>query len=243
MSAALFAWPKQAEFNRVLPKSKIYEHARPSRSIRERFVNEVDQIVWKYKLAPETVNLPARPGVPEIQVFSVSLRSEELSESILRTIDKAIPFPIFFELSYQERIKSTAAFKHRSDADSAKWVVDVYFESAWQSATVAREPLPVALDLFGLYEQLLRRHIPSASRAGESLKALVERANAIQSKQAECRKLETRLQQEKQFNRKVELNRDLRELKNKLYELTKDEGEKRKDEASDSSFIPHPSSF
>ncbi len=87
MSSALFAWPKQAEFNRVLPKNKIYEHARPSRSIRERFVEEVDQIVWKYKLSPETVNLPARPGVPEIQIFTISLRTAELSASILRTIE------------------------------------------------------------------------------------------------------------------------------------------------------------
>jgi hypothetical protein len=219
MSAALFAYPKQAEFNRVIPKSKIYEHARPSRSIRERFVAEVDQIVWKHKLSPETVNLPARPGVPEIQVFGVLLKTDELSESVLRTIDKAIPFPIFFELSHGKRIKSTAAYKRPSDADSAKWVVDAYFETPWLPADCGREPLPVALDLFGLYEQLLRRHIGLAQLPGESLKAQVERINLIRSKEAECRKLEARLQQEKQFNRKVELNRELRALKNELNSL------------------------
>jgi hypothetical protein len=221
MSASLFAWPKQAEFNRVLPKSKIYEHARPSRSIRERFVQEVDQIVWKYKLSPETVNLPARPGVPEIQIFSVSLRSEELSESILRTIDKAIPFPIFFELTYQERIKSTAAFKRPSEADSAKWVVDAYFETPWLPVTLARESLPVALDLLGLYEQILRRHFPLPARPGESLRELVDRMTAIQARRAECRKLEARLQQERQFNRKVELNQELRTLRNELSSLSR----------------------
>lgn len=221
MSAALFAWPKQAEFNRVLPKSKIYEHARPSRSIRERFVQEVDQVVWKYKLSPETVNLPARPGVPEIQIFSVSLRSEELSESILRTIDRAIPFPILFELTYQERIKSTAAFKRPNEADSAKWVVDAYFETPWLPVTHARDSLPVALDLLGLYEQILRRHIPLPARPGESLRNLVDRMNAVQIRQAECRKLEARLQHEKQFNRKVELNRELRTLKNELNSLSR----------------------
>lgn len=221
MSAALFAWPKQAEFNRVLPKSKIYEHARPSRSIRERFVQEVDQIVWKYKLSPETVNLAGRPGVPEIQIFSVSLRSEELSESILRTIDKAIPFPIVFELSYQERIRSTAAFKRPNEADSAKWVVDAYFETAWLPVTHSRDSLPVALDLLGLYEQILRRHIPLPARPGESLRQLVDRMAAIQTRQAECRKLEVRLQQEKQFNRKVELNRELRTFRNELSSLSR----------------------
>jgi hypothetical protein len=219
MSFALFAWPKQAEFNRVLPKSKIYEHARPSRSIRDQFVEEVDQIVWKYKLSPETVNLPSRPGVPEIEVFSVSLRTRELSESILRTIDKAIPFPILFELSHDGQIKSTAAFKRPSDADVAKWVVDAYFETPWQPAEHPREPLPVALDLLGLYEQLLRRQLALEARPGESLKAFVERSNHIQRKKNECSKLETRLQQEKQFNRRVELNRELRRLRSELDSL------------------------
>lgn len=221
MSGALFAWPRQAEFNRVLPKSKIYEHARPSRSIRERFVQQVDQIVWKYKLSPETVNLPARPAVPEIQIFSVSLRSEELSESILRTIDKTIPFPIFFELTYQERVKSTAAFKRPNEADSAKWLVDAYFETPWLPVTHARDSLPLALDLLGLYEQILQRHFPLPARPGESLRELVARMNDIQTRRAECRKLEARLQQEKQFNRKVELNRELRTLRNELNSLSR----------------------
>lgn len=219
MSAVLFAYPKQAEFNRVLPKSKIYDHARPSRSIKERFVAEVDQIVWKYKLAAETINLPARPGVPEIEVFAVSLRTGELSESVLRTIDRAIPYPILFELSHGERIKSTVAYKRPSDADSAKWVVDAYFETSWLPVANSREPLPVALDLFSLYEQILRRHIALPAMPGESLKAQVERMNAIRAKQVECRKLEVRLQQEIQFNRKVELNQELRNLKHELDSL------------------------
>jgi hypothetical protein len=221
MNGALFAWPRQAEFNRVLPKSKIYEHARPSRSIRERFVQQVDQIVWKYKLSPETVNLPARPAVPEIQIFSVSLRSEELSESILRTIDKTIPFPIFFELTYQERVKSTAAFKRPNEADSAKWLVDAYFETPWLPVTHTRDSLPVALDLLGLYEQILQRHFPLPARPGESLRELVDRMNTIQARRSECRKLEASLQQEKQFNRKVELNRELRTLTNELNNLSR----------------------
>lgn len=219
MSGALFAYPPQAELNRGLPKSKIYEHARPSRSIRERFVAEVDQIVWRYKLAPETVNLPTRPGVPEIQVFSVTLRTGELSESVLRTIDTAIPYPILFELSHGGQIKSTAAYKRPSDADSAKWVVNAYFETDWQSVDNPREPLPVALDLSRLYEQLLQRLIPFPARPGESLKEQVERANAIRNKKVESQKLESRLRQEKQFNRKVELNRELRTLRTELDSL------------------------
>lgn len=216
MSISLFAYPRQAEFNRVLPKTKIYEHSRAGRAIRERFVEEVDQIVWKFKLAPETINLPASPGVPEIQVFHLALRSGELNESVLRTIDRAIPFPIFFELAFGGQIRSVAAFKRSSDADSAKWVVDAYFETPWLPSEHARSPLPVALDMAGLYEQLLRRHITLPARPGESLKAQVERAHAIRVKETECRRLESRLRKEVQFNRKVELNRELRVTQQEL---------------------------
>ncbi len=65
----MFAYPEQAEFNRPVPKTKIYAHARPTKRLKERFVAQVGEILWKYKLAPETVNLPPRKGINEIQIF------------------------------------------------------------------------------------------------------------------------------------------------------------------------------
>ncbi|HMO15666.1 MAG TPA: DUF4391 domain-containing protein [Pirellulaceae bacterium] len=210
MNNPLFAYPRQTSFNRVLPKSKIYNYAKPSRSVRERFVNEVDQIVWKHKLSPETLNLPSTKTAPEIQIFGITLRTDDLSESVLRTIDKAISFPIFYELNHQGKCKISAAYKRPSETDSSSWVVDSYFESEWQPETTARQPLPVALNLGSLYEQMLRQLITLPARADESLKALVERNNQLRSKQSEFRKVEQQLSREKQFNRKVELNRELR---------------------------------
>jgi len=219
MSHALFHYPKQAAFERPLPKNKIYEHAKPSSALREQFVTQVDKIVWQYKLAPETVNLPARPGVPEIQIFAIALKTPELSEDVLRCIDQAIPFPIIYQLTFEDRIKSKAAYKRPSDADASKWVVDSYFETDWQLSDTERSELPVALDLAGLYEQMLRRLLPLPPRAGETLKAQVERLGQLRSKQNECRKMEARLQKEQQFNRKVELNAQLRVLQAALEKL------------------------
>ncbi len=219
MSSALFAYPKQAAFQRVLPKSKIYEHAKPSRAVRERFVAEVGQIVWQYKLSPETTNLRARNGISEIQVFGVELKGEEVSEAVLRCIDKAISFPIFYELAHGDRIKAMAGYKRPNDAEADKWVVDAYFETAWKATNEVREPLPVALDLAGLYELMLRAHIGLPPRDGETVRDVVTRAQAIREKETECRKLEQRLAQEPQFNRKVELNGQLRAAKDELTSL------------------------
>jgi hypothetical protein len=91
----MFAYPPQAAFGRKLPKSKIYLHGQPSRRVKDLFVSQVEDIVWAYKLAPETINLAARPGVAEIQIFTIHLRSENVHEDILRTIDKTIVHPIF----------------------------------------------------------------------------------------------------------------------------------------------------
>lgn len=215
-SSFLLAFPKQAEFNRVLPKSKIYEHGKPSRAVRDGFVSQINQIVWQYKLAPETINLPSRPGVPEIEIFSLELKTADVSEDVLRCIDKAIPLPIFYNLSFEGRIKTVAAYKRPSDADASRWVVGDYFASPWLPANIERSALPVALDMAGLYEQMLRRLMPQPARSGETLKDHVERLAQLRSKQTEYTKLEARLHKEKQFNRKVEINASLRQLKHEL---------------------------
>lgn len=219
MNHVLFHYPKQAAFERLLPKNKIYEHAKPSSAVRELFVTQVDKIVWQYKLAPETINLPAKPSVPEIQIFAIAQKTPELSEAVLRCIDQAIPYPIVYQLTFEDRIKVKAAYKRPNDVDANKWVVDSYFETTWHKGDTERVELPVALDLAGLYEQILRRLLPLPPRPGETIKAQVERLVQLRSKQHEYHKMEVRLQKEQQFNRKVELNSQLRQLNHELTRL------------------------
>ena len=129
----MYAYPAKAAFGKTLPKNKIYQHARPTRRVQQLFVDQVARIVWQYKLSPETTNLAAKPGVPEIQVFAITLKESELDEAVLRSIDKAINFPIFYEITCEERVKEVAAFKRPSEADGAKWVVGEYFHTEWEA--------------------------------------------------------------------------------------------------------------
>ena len=101
----LFEYPAKAAFGRTVPKNKIYEHGSPTTALKEYFVRQVEQIVWQYKLAPETINMKATIAVPEIQVFTIVLKDGELKPEVLRCIDQAIPFPILFELHFEDRIK------------------------------------------------------------------------------------------------------------------------------------------
>ena len=218
--SALFSFPLQARVARVVPKSKIYEHGRVSFALRDKFVGQVEQITWAYKLAPETINLPARGGVTEVQIFDISQKTAELDEEVLRAIDLAIPLPIIFQLHHEQRTRMVAAFKRPSEADADKWVIDGYFAGNWLSADSQRQALPVALDLQGLYEQLLRRLLPNPARPGESLLDQLQRLNRLRSLHSDHAKLDARLHKEKQFNRKVVLNAQLREIQNVISELS-----------------------
>lgn len=220
MTTTLFEYPRKAAFGRVLPKSKIYERGSPSAATKELFVRQVEQIVWQYKLAPETINIKGTASVPEIQVFSVALKGGELKPEVLRCIDQAIPFPLFFELRYDGKVKPVAAYKRPSEADSAKWVISEYFEGDGVSVDTPRKSLPMVFDLEALYSHLLMPLMPYPVRPGEDLQTRVERMERIRVKQRELSRCEARLRREKQYNRKVDLNAVLRQLQLEIKQLT-----------------------
>lgn len=220
MTAAFFDYPKAAAFGRVVPKTRIYEHAGASTTLKDLFVTQVDQIVWKFKLAPETINLAATRAVSEIQVFGISLRTNKLDEEVLRAIDRAIPFPLLFELTWSGKRKAVAAFKRPSEADSAKWVVSEYFATDWTPDEATRQPLPVALNLGGLYDAILTAMMPVSKAASEDIQTRVARMEAIRAKTREVGRIKARLAREKQFNKRVAINAELRTAKQELERLT-----------------------
>lgn len=216
---AFFDYPKSAAFGRVVPKTKIYEHAGANTALKDLFVREVDQIVWRFKLAPETTNLDATTAVTEIQVFGMSLKTGKLDEAVLRAIDKAIPFPLIFELTWRGKRRVTAAFKRPSEGDGSKWVISEYFATDWMPEDTPRQPLPVALDLGALYDRLLTAMMPASAQISEDIQTRVARMEAIRAKTRDMERIKTRLAREKQFNKRVAINAELRAAKQDLKQL------------------------
>jgi hypothetical protein len=208
----LYSFPKAAAFGRMVAKGKIYEHATPTKKIKELFIAQVEKITWSYKLSPATINLPASTGVEEIQIFSVRLKNGDLSHEVLHTVDKAIPSPILFELLFNGRTRYVGAYKRPNEADKSKWVVSSYFQSAWIDDDAERIKLPVVLNMGALYQAFLTAISPLRFREGENLNDLVARIDHLRVKEREAEKLENRMKKEKQFNRRVEMNRALNEL-------------------------------
>lgn len=244
----LFDWPRATEFGHVIPKSRIFANARVSKSLRKRFAQEVNKIIWSHKLAPVTTNLATSRNAPEIQIIGITLRTGVLHQDILRAVDRAIPFPLIFELRRGDQIKVVAAHKRPSGKANAKWPISAYFESEWLDEHTERVPLPVALDMGGLYERLLTplvddqlaslteailpslvqcaRDTPQTvytSARPANTSPLVDRiasAEAVRAKMRDINRTKARLKREKQFNKRVEINTTLRAALQELQQLT-----------------------
>jgi hypothetical protein len=216
---SLFSFPQQIAFNKPLPKSKIYEHTSPSAKLKTCFIQQVDKIIWSYKLSPETINLPAKNEVNEIQIFTIALKNGELKHEVLQAIDKAIASQIVYQLYFEHKIRYIAAYKRQSEADKDKWIISHYFETDWLAEDAQQITLPVVLNMEALYYALLKHLIPLVERPDEKMDDLINRMEQLQLRQREAKKMEVRLRKEKQFNRKVEINSALKEIKRKIREI------------------------
>lgn len=217
----MFAFPLQTAFGKSVPKSRIYLHAAPSRRVKELFVTQLSEIVWAHKLSPETLHLPARLGVPEIQIFDLYLKTADIDDDVLHAIDKAVPYPVIHRIHSGKEIAISAAFKRPSDADSSQWVVGARFTSAILKPNQAELPLPPAIDLGHLYAALFAPLLPLPPHPGEALSAHVSRCEAFLRLRRHIDLLTARLHREKQFNRKVALNQELKPLQAELERLTR----------------------
>ena len=220
----LFDYPTKARFGRKIPKSKLYENASANTKLKDKFVNQIEKIVWQYKLAPNTLNLDATNKVPEIQVFDIFLKTKEVDQTLLEVIDKAIPLPIIFQIHKGNKVKIKAAYKRPSESANNKWVIESYFESEWLDKDVAKQPMPQALDLGKLYEQLLKSLMPVeviSSKTSQTLDQQVDKINKINSLKKEMDKLDSKYKKEKQRNRQFEINKQIKLKQKELNHLTK----------------------
>jgi hypothetical protein len=208
--ASLYRWPPAAKLGRIVPKTRFSERTSISTAVRQTFSSRVQRITWAYKLADETVRLRGDAAVPEIQVFSIDAKDEDVSEDVLVAIDKAVGFPIIFEINRVEGERTctrmVASYKQLGGATPR---LSAYFTTEWLPSDGPRVPLPLALDLSGLYAGLLAPIFPIAPRPGEEVAETTGRINQVRKLEREIAHLEKRLRVEPQLNRKIDLRREL----------------------------------
>lgn len=222
-----FEYPEKSRFGRKIHKSKFYENVNFNGKLKDKFINQIDKIIWQYKLAPNTLNLDATDEVPEIVVLDIFLKTKEIDRAILELIDKAIPLPIIFQLHHENKIKIKAAYKRPSDSANNKWVLESYIESEWEVDTIAKQSIPQVLNLGKLYEAILMALVPVEFRNNKKNRNIGEQIsiiNQVKLLKKAIEKLNLNYNQEKQRNRQFEINKQIK-LKQKELDSLNSKGD------------------
>ncbi len=215
----LFNLPKTTLVNKKIPKNKFYEKLQAGRNLKERFVRQVDYILWKHKLSGHTVNISPTKEVEEIQVFEIHLKQKNLSREVLESIDRAIPYPILFALIYHEEVQLAIAYKKRSRQHEDRFVVDSYYYSPWQKIEDLSLDLLKGLDLQAVHENIIKSLLPAGSGSVTNLEQAIEKQKAADKIKREIAALEAKIRREPQFNRRVAYNLKLQEKRKELQKM------------------------
>lgn len=213
--------PKSTEFNKRIPKQKFYENMDISPALKKAFIEQVKTIYWRNKIALSTTNLANGNEVVELEVFEVRLNSKILDEGLLRQIDREIPYHILFLLEYGGKYQAWIGYKESVLSSHKAFKVNSYYHTEWMS----EENLPLemkGLTLDTVYENFVRQIAGEKLKAeatDESLKESVERDEQRQLLQKQIEILQSKIRKETQLNRQVQMNHELKKLKQESEEL------------------------
>lgn len=212
-----YAWP-DATLRRgdtVVPKDRLLTEAGARRGavtrLRQRFVDEVARITRPVFLDPDTTNLPATEAVQRINVLRVAMRGTEVHATVLAAIDRAVPGPTLLELVHGTTVRLAGAYKRPAEAGTG-WVSGLHTVGD-VGPVDAGHALPVATDLGRMYARMLGDLWPVTARPDETMAEYAARAEAYAAAGRELATAERALRRELQYARKVDLNREVRELR------------------------------
>lgn len=210
--------PKSTEFNKRISKQKFYENMDISPALKKIFVEQVRIIYWKNKIAASTTNLAAGTDVTELEVFEVRLNSPVLDDSLLRQIDKEIPYHILFLLEYQGKYQAWIGYKEAAASGNKAFKVNGYYHTEW----LAEDELPLKLEglnVDAVYENFVRQIAGNKLKtetAGESLKESIARDEQKQVLRRKIDTLQMKIRKEKQLNKQMQMNNELKKLRKEL---------------------------
>jgi hypothetical protein len=198
--------PHSTQVNARITKEKLYANTTLTPKLRDMIKEQIELVIWRNKLATTTMSISAGENIKEIQVFEIQLRQQELDKRILAAIAKAIPYKILFILTFGDEVQAWLE------------VSDTFYSTdrlPLDEFTLIFE----GLNLDDMYENLARQIADGRLGASGNIDEAVERDKQRQKLEREIAVLEKKILQEKQFNRQVEVNGQLKRLKKELEEL------------------------
>ena len=235
------AIPSDARVDQRVPKKLFMEQGAPTAADKRQIQDGIEEIVWIAALKPTNIGVPAfRDDVREyleIAVLTVTLRAAAKPTRLTELIHRAIPYPVALVAAHRDTINFSLAHKRWSQGEMGKVVIeDVRRTTPFRPdapmaeevsflANFAVSGLPRG-NLFALYQGWCDRVAAlEAARITGSFTTpdSAERASALREGlenyarlQREIATLRAQAEKEKQLNRRVELNLEIKRLETKL---------------------------
>ena len=220
MTLKVVGFPQATEFNKRIPKQKFYENLEVSPALRRVFVDQIRLVYWRNKLAASTLNIAAGEAVTEIEVFEVRLNDPQLDEAVLKQIDKEIPYHILFILTCDGKAQAWIGYKEAAASGSNAFKVSRYYHTDW----MPEDELHLSIDglnIDAVYESLVRQIAGDKLQtdSGESLKESAVRDEKKKQLEKQISTLENKMKKEKQLNRRMQMNAELKRLGKEMKKL------------------------
>lgn len=215
-----WTFPEATRFGKIIAKEKILKLTKASPAEKKKLKAVVQRVRCSHEITSDAVNIAVGSQVPKILIIRLEVAVPEPDENVLSAVDTAFGVPVIFDIRHESRFKYAACRRCRGTTGKTPWTFSPYFSGPWTDIETHADPLPLALNLDILYEKLLTRILPLNPDEKESFDSLITRWEKVRELNREGARLENRIQKEKQFNRKVDLNRSLNRLKQQIEKIS-----------------------
>lgn len=222
-----------AVMGKTVYKKLFYDNAELNKADVTRIKENIEKVDWLYSLRPDTVNvLPYQDEIreyTEIEVLLVELRKIHDIRRLAEIIMRAIPYPMLLLFRYENKISYVVSHQRTSQADESQNVLEELIMTDFidEKEVVIDFKQYRHSNFYVMYCDLVDSiilHKASQHFSVEMMNAgqAKEKLERLQKYKTEMEKLEKQIKKETQFNRKMEINMDLMQIKKKYNELLED---------------------
>ncbi len=235
------ALPPDARLDQRVPKKLLLEQGAPTAADKRYLQDGIEEMIWVAVLKPNIIGVPIFRDDDreylEIAVLSVVLRAAAKPPRLTELIHRAVPYPVVLVAAHGETVSLSLAHKRWSQGEKGKVVIeDVRRTAPFQpdaptaeeaaflaSLALANQP---SRDLYTVYQGWLDRvaaleaaQITGTFAPPESTdrgSAVRKGLDAHAQLQRDLAVLRAKAKKEKQINRRVELNLEIKRLEARL---------------------------
>lgn len=226
--------PDSCFIDNTIYKKLFYENADLSTSDKSLFTDTISKITWLYCLKSETINIAAYKDevrdYPEVEVIEVLVHKDYKLKRIAEIIMRTIPYPMVLIFKLEAKRKLYVAHQRTNQNDSSKNTIEEFIATDWlesDSALFAKLDIKQMrfANFYALYSDIVDTisiyNLSTIIPTDDNITGVEARelSAQIENIEQEITSLRARLKKESQFNRRMELNIEIKRLeqnKNKL---------------------------